>query len=557
MAGVLDGLARLVTFLGGAGPVVLSIALLVAAPFVDRLVVRRKRLVFRVLYNSKIGVGPEVLHDGTDAVASAPPQLRQVARLLDRMSMVVIRIRNGGSYDIDPDDFDKPLSFTFGGRVVWNARVSEASTPELRAELRESLRFFPAEGSRPARDNLLTVRRRLTERLTRWLAPQTGQDVVEPAWQGVRIDGLSLKKGQKAKLVVVLREPGVGEGEITKLVRHSGKLKDAGLIKDEKEKRRLTLPRVSGGLAGVLTVVLVLSLMSRPTDATVVCASGDLRVEGSSVFLPAIRAIAEEYRKACGDGARITTEPNGSLEGVRSVAESDPAEAAGLIALSDGRSDDAGSGLQAYKIAVVVYHVVVNSRVELTTLSIEDLRKINDGRYTDWNQVPGGGKASLPIRIVGRGQNSGTRQLFERRVLGAGESLLSSNSCLEKDRNAAAPVIRCERDDNAEIVQKISTIPGAIGYADALSIAEARRANSVTALTLDGKAFDPSTADRSGYPFWTVEYLYFKGDLEPGSLRASFIEFVRRHARAQARLNESGFEPCTTSQTVRELCDLR
>ncbi|MCW2878888.1 MAG: hypothetical protein JWQ95_2988 [Sphaerisporangium sp.] len=557
MVAVLDWLARLVIFLGGAGPVMFSIFLLVATPFFDRLLVRRKRITFRVLYNSKIGVGPEMLHDGTDATESGPPQLRQVARLLDRMSMVVIRIRNSGSYEIDPDDFERPLSFTFGGRVVWNARVSEASTEELRAQLRESLRFFTAEDSPPARDNLLTVRQRLTERLTRWLAPPPGQEVVEPDWHGVRIDGLSLRSGQKAKLVVVLREPGSSEGDVTKVVRHSGKLKDAGLVKDEGEKRRVTLSRVSGALAVLLTVVLVLSLISRPTDSTVACASGDLRIVGSSVFMSTMRTMADEYRKACGDDARITTEGNGSIEGVRSVIDSDPAVSGGLIALSDGKSDDPGAPLQAYKIAIVVFHVVVNSGVGLTTVSLDDLRKIYNGTWTDWSQIRGG--QSLRIRIVGRGQNSGTRQLFEKRVLGPGigESSLSSNFCKEKDRNSAAPVIRCERDDNPEIVNLISTIPGAIGYADELSIAEARRANSITALTLDGKAFDVSTAARSGYPFWTVEYLYFKGRLEPGSLRASFVTFVREHSRAQARLSESGFEPCATSQAIRELCALR
>ena len=563
MAAELEGLARAMAsaldFLGGAGPVLLSIALLVATPFVDRFLVRRKRVSLRVLYNSKLGVGPEMLHDGTDPTESGPPQLRQVARLLDRMSMVVIRIRNSGSYDIDPEDFEKPLSFTFGGRVVWNARVSEASTPELRAQLRESLRFFTSEDSPPARDNLVTVRRRLTERLTRWVAPPAGQEVAEPAWHGVRIDGLSLRSGQRAKLVVVLRESRPGEGDVTKVVRHSGRLKDTGLIKDEGERRRLTLPRVSGALAGLLTVVLVLSLISRPAPASdVACASGDLRVVGSTVFMSTMRAIADEYLKACGNDAHISTEKSGSIQGVRTLIGAGAAEAAGLIALSDGRSDDPGAPLEAYKIAIVVYHVVVNSGVGLTSLSLADLRKINNGTYTDWRQIRGG--ASLPIRIVGRGQESGTRRIFEKQVLGpgVGESSLSSDFCLKKDRNAAAPVIRCERDDNAANVEMVSTTPGAIGYADQLSIQGARRAASITALTLDGRWYDvPTAAEKNGYPFWTVEYLYFRGAPDPGSLRTSFLAGGRANARAQARLNEARFEPCAASPATQELCDLR
>ncbi|MFI7131924.1 substrate-binding domain-containing protein [Nonomuraea sp. NPDC050153] len=537
-------LEQLVDFLGGVGPVLFGIALLVVTPYVDRLVVRRKRISFRVLYNSKIGVGPETLSDG-----EGPPQLHQVARLLERMSIVVIRLRNSGSYDIDPDDFDRPLSFTFGGRVVWNARVSDASTGDLRKLLREGLRFFPEE-DKPARDNLVTVRRRLADRLARWIgaSASNGAEAAEPSWHGVQLTKLKLKRGDKAKLVVVLREP--DQREITKLVEHAGKLRDAGVIRDEGKVRRVTLPRVSGALVIALSALLVLSRLAQPEDRSIACGSGQLRVEGSSVFMSTMRTIADEYVRACGD-ARIQTTPNGSLGGVRTVLESGSPD---VIALSDGKSNYHDQ-LYGEKLAVVVYFVVVNKEVGLTTIGIDDLRKINDGTWVDWKQVRGG--ASLPIRIISRNQNSGTRQLFEHQVLGTGENMLSSDECREKDRNPTAPVIRCERDDNAEVIRQVATVPGAIGYADALSIVEERRSGGITALTLDGKAFDVSTAATSGYPFWTVEYLYTRTRPAPGSLAADFLRFARTHERAQLRLTESGFRPCTTKQGMLEPCVLR
>ncbi|NUP02166.1 MAG: hypothetical protein HOW71_10450 [Nonomuraea sp.] len=554
---VLEPLGRLVDFLGGVGPVLLSIVLLLVAPFVDRLVVRRKRLGFRVLYNSKIGVGPEGLGDGADPVEAGPPQLRRVAELLERMSIVVIRIRNSGSYDIEPEDFDRPLSFTFGGRVVWNARVSEASTAELRRRLRESLRFFP-DADKPARDSLVTVRQRLSGRLARWIGSAQGAEVPEPAWHGVRLDGLRLRRGQMAKLVVVLREDGPGHGEITKVVERAGKLRDAGMIKDEGKTRRLTLPRVSIALVVALSSLLVLDRLSEPRDTSVACAAGELRVEGSSVLMPAIRAIAAEYTELCGGGPRITTVPSGSLSGVRALLESGataPAAPDAFVALSDGKSHY-HDRLHGEKLAVVRYSVVVNSGVGLTTLSLADLRKIYDGGYTDWRQLRADAPP-LPIRIIGRGQDSGTRQLFEQRVLRGGENVLSSDECLTKDRNRDAPVIRCERDDNAEIIEKISTIPGAIGYADELSTREARRNGAITELTLDGKAFDASTAGGSGYPFWTVEYLYTRRAPAPGSPAAAFLRFVRTHELARVRLAEAEFKPCVTPEGLLDLCDLR
>ncbi|MGW0809067.1 PstS family phosphate ABC transporter substrate-binding protein [Nonomuraea sp. NPDC002799] len=392
--------------------------------------------------------------------------------------------------------------------------------------------------------------------MARWVGGTPNQEAAEPEWHGVRMDRLALKRGQKAKLVVVLREAGPGgDDDITKIVHHVGKLKDAGLIKDERLARRLTLPRVSTTLVILLSLVLVLSQLSRPPGRSIACASGELRVEGSSVLMSTMRAIADEYAKVCGDDVRITTQANGSLSGVRGALESDPARPDGLIALSDGKSNY-HDRLHGEKLAIVVYYVVVNSGVGLTALTLDDLRKINKGTWTDWKQIRPEGP-SLPIRFVGRGQASGTRHLFEERVLGTGENVLSSDECLEKERNRRAPVIRCERDNNAEVLDKISTIPGAIGYADAASVADARRAGSITALTLDGKAFDASTAVEAGYPFWTVEYLYTGSRPPAGSLTASFLQFVRTHSLARVRLTEAGFRPCAGTEGPVELCALR
>ncbi|MCK2216535.1 substrate-binding domain-containing protein [Actinomadura sp. ATCC 31491] len=555
---VLEALGRLVEFLGGVGPVLFGIVLLLVAPYVDRLLVRRKRIGFRVLYNSKIGLSGE-LDGGPDPNESGPPQLRALARTLDRMSIVVIRVRNSGSYDIGPDDFDRPLSFTFGGRLVWNARVSDASTPELRQRLRRSLRFFRdvRDEDKPAREDLTTVRRRFSDRMARLLGQAQGQgqgqeEPPEPEWHGVRLDGLRLRRGEKAKLVVVLREPGQGDGELTKEVEQGGKLKDAGIVRDERERRLVTLPRVSAVLVVLLSGVLVLSRLSGPVDATIACAPGELRVVGSTVVMPAIRAVAEEYARACGGDTRVSTEASGSIEGVRRLVEGAPG--GDVLALSDGRSRH-HDRLHAEKLAIVPYHVAVNAGVGLTTITLADLRKINSGAYTDWKQLGAG--TSLPIRIIGRDHDSGTRQLYEDEVLGTGENVLSSDDCLTKDRNAAAPVIRCERDGNAEVVRLISTIPGALGYADAPSLTEARRAGTVTALTLDGTAFDASTAVESGYPFWTVEYVYARERPRAGSAAAGFLAFARAHPLAQVRLTAAGFKPCVTKEGMEEMCGLR
>ncbi|MEV0611769.1 substrate-binding domain-containing protein [Nonomuraea sp. NPDC050404] len=538
---VLERLAELVQSLGGVNQVLFAIALLLVAPFVDRLVVRRKRISFRVLYNSKIGLGPE----SYEPAETDPPQLRRLTMLLERMSIVVIRIRNSGSYDIDAGDFDRALSFTFGDRVVWNARVSEASTDALRTQLRNGLRFFTT-GRQPSPDSLQTVRGRLGERMARWLlGGQTQHDAAEPTWHGVRMGEMALKRGEHAKLVVVLRETGPAGGEITKVVEHAGKLKDTGMIKDEGHARRITLPRVSGALVIVLSVLLALSRLAEAPDPTVACAPGTLTVEGSTVFMKVIESARAAYTKNCKD-AEIKTNANGSLDGVGKVAQSTNGN---LLAVSDGHRGDKFDRLHTQKLAIVVFHVVVHRSVGVYSLSLEQLSKINSGEFNDWQQIRRG--ASLPIKIVSRDAQSGTRKLYEELVLGTGETQLTSTDCAAKDRVPAARVIRCEVSDNDEAIQQISTTPGAIGYSDAQSLAKARREGRVTALTLDGRAFDAATAVESGYPFWTVEYVYARAEPASGSLAANFLAFLR-----ERHLRESGFLPCDTVET-QPLCDLR
>ncbi|MBM7769815.1 ABC-type phosphate transport system substrate-binding protein [Actinokineospora baliensis] len=562
-----EALRAVLDFLG-PGNLVLGIVLLIATPFVDRFLIRRKRVSYRVHYNSKIGLGPEKLTD--EAPAGTPGQLATLTRLLDRLSIVVIRIRNTGGYDIAPDDFEKPLTFTFGERVVWNARFSEAGSDETREKLRAGLRFFRTDGTDPLgtagpsapvgeRDNLRTVRDKMTQRMVRWVggqAPAPKEPEAEPRWHGVRLETLALKRKQKIKLVVVLEEPEDHQGgETSKEITVSGKLDDNGIIKDEKSQRRFTLPRLTGALALVLTAFLVLSLVfaSPPVDPSVRCVAGDLTIKGSSVFMPTITAMAEDYMADCAD-AHIKTQPTGSIDGVRWLAGADPATSA---ALSDGLQRQNADGLRSLQLAVVIYHVVVNAKVPIDSLSTAELGQVYRGEITDWNQLRPGTE-SLPIRIVGRGQSSGTRQLFEAQVLHAGEGILSSNECLTADRDPGARVIRCERDSNADLIAKIRDVPGAIGYADAPSVAQARTQGQLKSISIDGKTYDTTAELESSYPFWTVEHLYTKGDPAADSLLGAFTDYIRKHDSGRLRLQDSGYLPCTTPEGVSlSLCNNR
>lgn len=78
--------------------------------------------------------------------------------------------------------------------------------------------------------------------------------------------------------------------------------------------------------------------------------------------------------------------------------------------------------------------------------------------------------------------NSGTRQVFQRRVLGRGEIANSSVDCVHKD-DPTAPVIRCELDSTDQVPATVAATPGAIGYGG-LNLAD--RVKGLHPLDLDG-----------------------------------------------------------------------
>jgi ABC-type phosphate transport system substrate-binding protein len=529
----------------------------IAAPVVDRFVIRRKRIHYRVLYNSKIGLSPIELHDGD--VPPADPQLIRIARLVDRMSIAIIRIRNTGSFDIEADDFAEDISFTFGKRIVWDARISEAPTKTIRQRIRNNLVFLTDEQDRPSDSgptppSLGTVRERLGQRLANWVTAQPAPPTeTDPQWHGVRLSKLNLQRGQKFKLVVVLREPddesakALGdEFTTTKEIGFTGSITN-GRIKDEKQQRRITWPLVTTAtgllLAGALVTTLVANVSA--TAGGIPCASGDLQVKGSSAFTPMVRNIADEYNSLC--GTAITVQPTGGLDGLRELAQTDAPDR--LAVLSDGPATGLGPEYVKRPVAVVVYAVVTNGSVRVQNLSTEDLRKIFTGEYQDWSQLGG---PALPIRIVGRGSESGSRKIFEREVLGAPEEALSSDSCEARDRQEPgqpAKTTRCERTETQDAIAEIAATPGAIGYAASRAISEGR---TLEIVELDGRYPEESSA-LQGYRFQTVEYLYTKGNPPEGGLLDRFIGYLGSNT-GRAELHDGGYAPCIGRDGLHPLC---
>lgn len=557
------------------GTITLGIASAVAlgTPVADRLLIRRKRIQYQVLYNSKIGLSPVLMDEDPDEPTpptTPNPELTHVAKLLDRLSVVIIRIRNTGSYDIGESDFEPPLSFTFGRRVVWNARISEASDPQLRTHIRQNLEFFTNSDTPAAREeqqpagapvetsrNLSSLRRLLPVRMSAFFTPAPTAPVATvrraPQWHGVRLAKLWMRRGQSFILVVVLREADENSTTISKEYRVTGGHSTGKTIIDEKRQRRfgwpLILTAIGVMLVGALLATLIIGPSQRPGNPTVPCAPGTVRIEGSSAFGPMVESLADTYMALCPD-VRFQFTFGGTNAGLQDLTSEKASDAADLMVLSDGLAPPKESaGLPQQLVAVLVYGIVVNRDVVLNhNLTTKELQGIYAGTYTNWSDL--GGPADLPIRLVGRGSESGTRQTLERYLLNKSEGVLSSNDCLTRDRGPFAPTTLCERDTTEQLVGAVAATPGAIGYADVANTTtkQAVRADKIVPIDLDGHA--PDIDSLPAYQFWTVEHLYTKGTPPPGTAIEAFLEYLARDP-AQTAMASAGYTPCVLKDGVR------
>ena len=573
-----EALRSIVDVLGSAvGIIVMAVVAVVGigSPFLDRWVLRRRRIQYQVLYNSKIGLDTVFQeHDDDEDPATRPTNpLGRLVHELERLSLMIIRFSNVGGAHIEESDIEPPLSVEFGKRIIWNARISESSTPELRTNLRKNLEFFThvdwltqnelaalidKENTGYDYRDLSVVRHWLVARLAKTLTQQPDEhppevkpaEEPEPRWHGVRLAKLWLRRKQTFILMVVLREATDDDSEdISKDYQVTGGRNSRRTIIQQRRQKWFRWQGATTAVGVVVVGALLGTVLAKVIiggqpmlGPGVQCVAGTANLSGSSAFGPIVQTIGDDYMAACRD-ARVNVDTNGSIDGVRTLAEDGTKDADTAAALSDGPSNEAPDGMNRQQLVVLVYTLLVNRSVGVDHLSTAQVLGIFSGQYTNWDQLGG---ASIPIRIVGREGGSGTRRALEQYVLKGSEGVLSSNTCLVKDQVPGAPTTLCELPTTGDVVSTVSTTQGAIGYVDIANQAtkNAIVANQVVPVVLDNRY--PGVAALPGYPFWTVEYLY-KWTSSSGSPIGAFTDYLNSDAAQQA-LRTAGYTPCVGSQ---------
>ncbi|WP_040708875.1 PstS family phosphate ABC transporter substrate-binding protein [Nocardia takedensis] len=486
----------------------IGIAIPVGAFLWEFVFVGRRRLGYRVQMDTPVTGEVEAVFPGVLS------QLRRDANAeLRDLSIVLVRIENSGTLTIEESDYLAPvarvgLHLRFPQRRVVGMAVTELSDQDL----------------------------------TGSLGPNSGIAVREDTAGRIGVIDLpkvQLNRGDHYKVLAILqRSEGAGEYPPPTLL---GNIKGGRVTETVS---RTGVSRMMVALVAFLVVVIVVQFvvaLVEPNPDPLDCASGTLTVVGSSAFEPVLRDAAEQYGKRCG-GAEFAFDFEGTERGLDRVTEAGPD--AGLLTISDGPKGAGYPTLLPRPLAVSLFTVIVHPDLGLTDLTAAQVADLFQGRITNWRQVGG---PDLPVVLVNRTPGSGTRNIFESRLLGGDQPDRPHRSCTAIKDTAGT---YCDVPVTKEMHRAVAEIPGAVGYSESTEAAAA----NMRVLTLDGVAAGRQQAIDRSYPFWGVEYAYTNGDVPGDSLAAAFLHYLTDDIGAEV-LREHGDEPCGSTLLEPGRCD--
>lgn len=221
-----------------------------------------------------------------------------------------------------------------------------------------------------------------------------------------------------------------------------------------------------------------------------------LNVAGSTTVLPIVQAAAEEFQKER-PGTKIAVQGGGSSTGIE-AATTGTADIG--TSSRELKGAEKNAGLVDHIIAIDAIAIIVNPSNPVSNLTKAQLKGIFGGRIQNWREVGG---ADLPIVLVNRDEASGTREAFQKRVLG-GESFYK--------RAVIQP-------GSGQVRSIVEGTPAAIGY---MSLGYVTR--QVKVVKYGGVAPTKVSIAKGQYGLQRKLHLFTKGEAK-GKVK-DFIDFI-------------------------------
>ena len=248
----------------------------------------------------------------------------------------------------------------------------------------------------------------------------------------------------------------------------------------------------------------------------------EINVVGSTALQPLAEAAGEEFSREH-MGKFVNVQGGGSGTGLSQVQSG---------AVNIGNSDlfaEDKDGIDAkklvdHKVCVVGIAPIINKEVNVKNISLEQLRGIFSGKYTNWKQL--GGK-DQEIVLLNRAQGSGTRFTFEKWVMKGTKTKAGQ-----------------EQDSNGMVRQIVSDTPGAISY-----LAFPYITKDVKTLSINGVKPTDKNVAQNKWPIWDYEHMYTKG--RATGLTKEYLDFVQSNEVQTKLIPKLGYVPVTAMTVER------
>jgi len=251
--------------------------------------------------------------------------------------------------------------------------------------------------------------------------------------------------------------------------------------------------------------------------------AGDYSMGGSTTVEPivvsAIEAFAEKY-----PDAKLSYDAQGSSVGVQGVLDGVYVLGGSSRNLKDKEID---AGAVPTSIALDGIAIVVNNKIPVDNLSLDQVAMIFAGKIKNWREVGG---PSRDVVVVNRDEASGTRAAFSEMVLQVKYG---------KEGKFIADAITTE--SNGDMVTKVGQTPDTIGYCGFGYIDQAKNMGAKT-ISVDGTDPEIMSVLDGSYPVSRQLFIVHKGEIEGGTLEAAFVDFLLSE-EGQAIVSDTGFIP--------------
>jgi phosphate transport system substrate-binding protein len=238
-------------------------------------------------------------------------------------------------------------------------------------------------------------------------------------------------------------------------------------------------------LSLLLVIVLTMGCQRRQAGIT---------VAGSTSVEPFAEMLAEEFMLKHPQ-SHIYVQGGGSTAGIEAVRTHAANIGMSSRSLLPGEKD-----LYAVTIAKDAIAIIINPKNPIQDLSLTQIGQIFSGKIKNWKDIGG---HSHPIILVSREEGSGTRESFQKFVMGREEISLE---CLVQDSSGA-------------IRQVVASDPNAIGYISLGLVDE-----KVKPLRIAG--VEPSVKHIENGRYTLVRPFLFVFNSEPVGEAKSFLESV-------------------------------